>query len=233
MPLHAPEERRGRSPGGLYGDVVEELDASVARVMAALERLGLADNTLVVVTSDNGPWFQGSGGGVRGRKMELFEGGTRVPLIVRWPGRVPAGQVIDTPVTGLDLFPTLLELTGLPAPADRLLDGMSLVPLLAGGALGEREIWYFQIGVLRAVRAGRFKYHDRHRVLYGNPMDWPLAPFVDRGPWLFDLELDPDESYDVSDRHPDVAWRLGERLADKRRELEENPGGWLAGTPGS
>ena len=228
VPLHAPAERLGSSAGGLYGDVVEELDASVGRVLETLDRLGLAEDTLVVATSDNGPWFQGSGGGVRGRKMDVFEGGTRVPWIVRWPARVPAGQVVDAPITGLDLFPTMLEATGLPAPPDRVLDGASLLPRLGGGpAPPEREVWYFQIGVLRAVRAGRFKYHDRHRLLYGNPMDWALAPFVDKGPWLFDLERDPDESYDVSERYPEVARRLGERLAAKRREVEESPGGWM------
>jgi len=228
VPLHAPAERRGTSEGGLYGDVVEELDASVGRVLETLERLGLADNTMVVATSDNGPWFQGSGGGVRGRKMEVFEGGTRVPLIVRWPGRVVAEQVIDTPVTGLDLFPTMLDATALPAPEDRLLDGASMLPLLSGETpADERQIWYFQIGVLRAVRAGRFKYHDRHRLLYGNPMDWPVAPFVDRGPWLFDLELDPDESYDVGERHPARARDLETLLLEQRRELADNPRGWL------
>ena len=227
VPLHATAERRGSSAGGLYGDVVEELDASVGRVLEALERLGLADDTLVVATSDNGPWFQGSGGGVRGRKMDVFEGGTRVPLIVRWPERVPAGQVVATPATGLDLFPTVLEAAGLPAPGDRVLDGTSMLPLLTGEPPAEeREVWFFQIGVLRAVRAGRFKYHDRHRVFYGNPMDWPVAPFIDRGPWLFDLDLDASESYDVSERHAEVARQLGERLAEKRHELANNPGGW-------
>ncbi len=228
VPLHAPAARRGTSEGGLYGDVVEELDAGVGRVLRALDRLGLAESTLVVATSDNGPWFQGSGGGVRGRKMDVFEGGTRVPWIVRWPGQVAAGQVIDSPITGLDLLPTMLEATGLPAPEDRVLDGASLLPLLTGAApAAEREVWYFQIGELRAVRSGRFKYHDRHRLLYGNPMDWAVAPFVDKGPWLFDLELDPDESYDVSERHPEVARRLGAALQERRRELAHGLRGWL------
>jgi uncharacterized sulfatase len=234
VPLHAPAERRGSSPGGLYGDVVEELDSSVARIVETLDRLGVADDTLVVATSDNGPWFQGSGGGIRGRKMDLFEGGTRVPLIVRWPLRLPAGEVVDTPVSSLDLFPTMLEAAGLPPPEDRLLDGDSLLPLLtAERPMAERELWYFQIGVLRAVRAGRFKYHDRHRLLYGNPMDWPVAPFIDRGPWLFDLELDPSESYDVGDRHPEVLRRLAHRLGEKRRELSANPRGWRGGLAGA
>ncbi len=232
VPLAAAADRLGRSPAGLYGDVVEELDDSVGRVVAALERQGLAERTLVVVTSDNGPWFQGGQGGVRGRKFEVFEGGTRVPLIAWGPGLV-AARSIDEPVTALDLVPTMLEFAGLPAPTDRLLDGVSLAELLAGGPPPEREaIWYFQLGRLRAVRAGRFKYVDRRRLLYGNPMNWPLAPFVDRGPWLYDLSLDPDESYDVSQRHPEMRLRLSERLELERRRLADNRGGWLPAPAG-
>ena len=92
--------------------------------------------------------------------------------------------------------------------------------------MAEREVWYFQIGVLRGVRSGRFKYLDRRRLLYGNPMDWAVAPFVDKGPWLFDLELDPDESYDVGERHPEVARRMSERLRERRLELAEEARGW-------
>lgn len=227
-PLHASAERRGTSAAGLYGDVVEELDDSVGAVAGALERLGLADDTLVVVTSDNGPWFQGSPGGTRGRKHHIFEGGMRVPFIVRWPGRVPAGQVIDTPVIGLDLFPTVLELAGLPPPDDRVLDGESLVSLLTGGAppASPREICFFMINDLQAIRSGRFKYHDRHGVFYGNPMDWPWGPMRRQGPWLFDLELDPDESYDVSAKHPEVTARLRAAMERWDKAMAGNPRGW-------
>jgi len=228
VPLHASAERRGRSEGGLYGDVVEELDASVGAVIDALERSGVAERTLVVVTSDNGPWFQGSAGGVRGRKMDVFEGGMRVPLLACWPSRVPAGHVIDVPVVGVDLFPTLLELTRLPVPDDRVIDGQSLVGLLDGGASPRRDpVYYHRIAELQAVRDGRFKYHARHGLLYGNPMDWGWGPFIDRGPWLFDLELDPDESYDVAERYPAITGRLRALLESRRREQRDNPRGWL------
>jgi uncharacterized sulfatase len=226
IPLHVSADRLGTSEGGLYGDVVEELDDSVGAVLDALERLELADETLIVASSDNGPWFQGSPGGTRGRKLDIFEGGMRVPLLVRWPGRLEGGRVVDEPVVSVDLFPTVLELAGLPAPADRIVDGRSLVPLLEGGEIAERPIWYYQLGELRAVRSGRFKYHDRHGVFYGNPMDWPWGPMKRRGPWLFDLELDPDESYDISARHPEVARRLRELLEARQREFAENPRGW-------
>ena len=227
-PLHASAERRGTSAAGLYGDVVEELDDSVGAVVGALERLGLTENTLVVVTSDNGPWFQGSPGGTRGRKHHIFEGGMRVPFIVWRPGFVPAGQVIDAPVIGLDLFPTVLELAGLPPPDDRVLDGESLASLLAGGASPPpaREICFYLINDLQAVRSGRFKYHDRHGVFYGNPMDWPWGPMRRQGPWLFDLELDPGESYDVSGKHPEVTARLRASVEAWEEGMAENPRGW-------
>jgi uncharacterized sulfatase len=206
--------------------VVEELDWSTGAVLEALERAGVADSTLVLVTSDNGPWFQGSPGGVRGRKFDVFEGGMRVPMMVRWPGRVPVGAVDEAPVIGVDVFPTVLELFGLPSPSDRVIDGRSLARRLEGSRDLRGPIWFHQIGHVRAVREGRFKLHARHRVPFGNPPDFPLGTYVGRGPWLFDLELDPDESYDVSERHPETFARLRVLLESRRRELQENPPGW-------
>jgi len=227
IPLHAAADRRGRSPAGLYGDVVEELDESVGAVIEALERTGVADNTLVLVTSDNGPWFQGSPGGKRGRKMDIFEGGMRVPFIASWPGRVPGGRIVDDVVMGIDLFPTMLELIGLPAPQDRIIDGRSLVALLEGRPAPSRgPIYYHQMYVLRAVRQGRFKYHDRHGVFFGNPGGLRWAPMKPRGPWLFDLEQDPGESYDATDRYPQTAVELRALLEAHDQALTDNPRGW-------
>ncbi len=228
IPLHASAERRGTSDAGLYGDVVEELDWSLGEVMTALERTGVAEETLVLVTSDNGPWFQGSSGGTRGRKLDIFEGGMRVPLLVRWPGRVMADAENDEVVMGIDVFPTVLDLAALPLPEDRRIDGLSLAGLLTSGSAPEREaILYYQLGVLKAVRSGSFKYHVRHGVFFGNPMDWPWGPMKQRGPWLFDLAADPDESYDVTAKHPEVAERLRGLVAAKEREMAVNPQGWL------
>jgi arylsulfatase A-like enzyme len=227
IPLHVSKERLGTSTAGLYGDVVEELDDSVGAVLEALEQSDLSGETLIVVTSDNGPWFQGSPGGLRGRKFAVFEGGSRVPFIVRWPGKTPAGAARADLVSAVDLVPTLMETLGLPLPEDRFLDGRSLLGLLSGEVAGSREsVYFFQLGVLRAVRDRRFKYHDRHGVYFGNPMDWPWGPMRRRGPWLFDLESDPDESYDVSHRHPEVRRRLQSVLEAERAALIENPRGW-------
>jgi uncharacterized sulfatase len=227
IPLHVAEDRLGTSAAGRYGDVVEELDWSTGEILDALARTGVADNTLVVVSSDNGPWFQGSPGGVRGRKFDVFEGGMRVPFFVRWPARIPPGGVDEDLVVAIDLFPTVLDLLGIPSPPDRVIDGTSLVHRFDGGEVEPHgPIWFHQVGHLRAVREGRFKYHDRHRVPFGNPPDFSFGVWAQRGPWLFDLDLDPDESYDVSERHPETFARMGEMLRARRHELEDNPRGW-------
>jgi arylsulfatase A-like enzyme len=227
IPLHVGEDRLGSSSAGLYGDVVEELDWSTGEVLDALERAGVAKNTLVIVSSDNGPWFQGSPGGTRGRKFDVFEGGTRVPLLVRWPARIRPGRVDEDLVNLIDVFPTVLELLGVDPPTDRVIDGTSMVARFGRGVVEPRgPIWFHQVGRLRAVRLGRFKYHDRHRVPFGNPPDFALGVFAPRGPWLFDLELDPDESFDVSARHPETSAQMGLLLQERLRELEENPRGW-------
>jgi len=227
IPLHVGDDRLGRSVAGRYGDVVEELDWSTGEVLDALARAGVADSTLVVVSSDNGPWFQGSPGGVRGRKFDVFEGGMRVPFLVRWPERIDPGGVDEDLVNGIDLFPSVLEVLGVPAPTDRVIDGSSLIPRLGGGENSPRDpVWFHQVGHLRAVREGRFKYHDRHRVPFGNPPDFALGFWANKGPWLFDLELDPNESYDVSERHPETYERLGKMLEARLQELRNNPRGW-------
>jgi len=227
IPLHVGEERLGSSAAGLFGDVVEELDWSTGAVLEALERTGVVDNTLVVVSSDNGPWFQGSPGGVRGRKFDVFEGGMRVPFFVRWPARILPGGVDEDLVVAIDLFPTVLDLLGILSPPDRVIDGTSLVQRFGEGESKPRgPVWFHQVGHLRAVRDGRFKYHDRHRVPFGNPPDFSFGVWTQKGPWLFDLDLDPDESYDVSERHPETFARMAEMLRARRQELEGNPRGW-------
>ena len=227
IPLHVSQDRLGTSAAGRYGDVVEELDWSTGEVLDALERFGVAKNTLVVVSSDNGPWFQGSPSGLRGRKFDVFEGGMRVPFILRWPRRIAGGRVDEDLVCAIDLFPTVLELLEVPPPSDRLIDGESMFPRFGRKKAASRgPIWFHQVGHLRAVRQGRFKYHGRHRLPFGNPPDFSLGLWVRKGPWLFDIELDPDESYDVSERHPEIFARLGLMLEARLQELEENPRGW-------
>jgi uncharacterized sulfatase len=227
-PLHASEEQAGKSPAGSYGDVLADLDASTGAIVDALERLGLARNTLVLVTSDNGPWFEGSAGALRGRKNEVLEGGMRVPLIARWPGRIPAGQRIEEVAAAIDVLPTALRLAGLPLPADRIIDGIDLFPLLFGPRPkpSERPILYYSDRSLLAVRVGRWKAHRRHGFFGGFSWDWPVAPLFPKGPWLFDLVRDPDESYDISQKEPAELERLEGVMNDFESDLATNPRGW-------
>jgi arylsulfatase A-like enzyme len=121
----------------------------------------------------------------------------------------------------------MLEILGLEPPADRLIDGESLLPRLAGTSSEARgPIWFHQVGHLRAVRDGRYKYHDRHRVPFGNPPDFGFGRYAAKGPWLFDLDRDPDESYDVTARHPETFERLQRLFETRQRELRRNPRGW-------
>jgi uncharacterized sulfatase len=249
QPFFPSEGFAGRSDGGPYGDAVEELDWSVGEIVAALRRHDMDSNTLVVVTSDNGPWFEGSSGGLRGRKGQSYEGGFRVPFIAWWPGRIPAGSVVDTPSMHIDLFPTFLGLAGLGLPRDRLIDGVALWPLLSGREtdLAERMLVFFQQYDAEAVRMGRWKLNrsashwvwpiplDKRDNLAGtmaSNMDYKPSdsshsvPALGAWPMLYDLQRDPDESYNVATTQPDVAKKLGDRLSAWRQEFYANPRGW-------
>lgn len=228
IPLYTPSKDQGRSQAGLYGDVVEGLDDSVGAILDVLERRGQLDNTLVLITSDNGPWYEGNPGAVRGRKNQTWEGGVRVPLIAHWPAEIEAGRNSQVPVVGVDLLPTILSLLDLPTPTDRMLDGVDVAPLLMGeNEVEDRLIYYFSAngGGLDAVRDARFKYHRRRGVRTG---DWgeTFSFRVPQGPWLFDLENDPAESYDATQRYPAVAERMASHFTAKRSEMEDNPRGW-------
>ena len=171
VPIFASEKFRGRSAGGLYGDVVEELDWSVGEILAALRRLGIDDRTLVIFASDNGPWTSygdhaGSAVPFREGKLTTFEGGHRTPFIARWPKCVPAGRVTDELVTAMDVHATLATLIGARLP-DTGYDGRNFLPLLLGqpGAKGRDEFWYYSTGELQAVRLGQWKLHVPHEYL--------------------------------------------------------------------
>ena len=160
QPFFPSERFAGKSAGGPYGDAVSEFDWSVGEVRAALERLGIADNTLLLVTSDNGPWYEGSSGGFRGRKGQSYEGGFRVPLLAWWPGVVAAGVSDATPVMNIDFLPTFASLAGIGLPRDRTVDGRDISALLSGGAhdLGRRALYFFHDYDVEGVRMGPWKY---------------------------------------------------------------------------
>jgi arylsulfatase A-like enzyme len=248
-PLIPSPRFAGHSTGGDYGDAVEELDWSVGEVMRALADRKLLDDTLVVFSSDNGPWHLGNPGMLRGRKGQPMEGGQRVPTLVAWRGHLEAGRVVSGPAMNIDLFPTILRLAGLDLPSDRIVDGRDLWPLLAGetAASPHDALFFFHANVIDGVRAERWKYYR-----WLNLYTWPVpldkvntvpgrlahahvhtdattgrtVQLVTHDPLLFDLTRDPNESYDVAERTPDVASRLHAAIDTWETAFFANPRGW-------
>ena len=217
VPLFASKQFQKTSPRGLYGDVIEELDWSVGQIMKTLADEKLAENTLVVFTSDNGPWLTqgvagGSAGLLREGKGSTWEGGMRVPCIAWWPGKVRAGEVNREIACNLDLFNTTLELAGAEIPKDREIDGVSMVPMLTGTGHGLRDGFYFyRDEQLFAVRKGPFKVHLKTQPGYGQ-----AKAEVREKPLLFNLEQDPSEKYDLAAEHPEV---VADLVADAREHV--------------
>ncbi len=234
IPLHGAPEFRGRSPQGRYGDIIEEIDWSVGQIADALRRTGQDRRTLLIFTSDNGPWLVygnhgGSTAGLREGKGTSWEGGVREPFLAVWPGRIPAGTVCREPAMTIDLLPTVAGLIGAPMPEAKI-DGLDIWPLLSGrpGTDGsaprtphEALLFYYHGNNLEAIRSGKWKLvfpHSYQTVSALPPQDgWP-GKYVQRrcGLELYDLEADSGESRDVAADHPDVVARL-EDLANKAR----------------
>jgi arylsulfatase A-like enzyme len=233
-PLHVSERFRGRftdeqlsaiegedqTRDFLYPAVIEELDWSVGEILDVLDEVGIADNTLVVFTTDNGPTKtgRGSAGPLQGRKATVFEGGFRVPCLMRWPGRIPAGTVTNEIASAMDLLPTFARLAGEPVPNDRVLDGRDIWPVISGrpGATSPHEAFYYFGGNrLWGVRSGRWKLlYERERMPDDPPGEYQrrTGPIVRQG--LFDLEDDIGETTDVAEQHPEVTARL-QAMADR------------------
>lgn len=221
-PMHASEDFRGRSAGGLYGDAVEELDWGVGQILDTLSELGLEEETLVVFTSDNGPWWQGNPGFARGRKMQTFDGGFRVPFLARWPGTIPAGATSDEMSMNFDLFATCLALAGVPRPQDRIIDGQDIMPILVEAAPSSHDsLLFYNTRALVALRHGQWKYHRRYTT--ENSGYWPLK----QGPFLFDLSVDPNESYSLIESEPELAAEMAALFEARQAEMEGNLRGWL------
>lgn len=225
-PLFVRDTRSGRSRAGLYGDVLEEIDDSVGAIVSTLEDTGNLDNTLIIITSDNGPWFLGDAGSQRGRKGNTFEGGMRVPFIAHWPAAIAPGRTEKAMAMGTDLLPTVLEMLQLTPPTDRLLDGRSILRLLTQGGPSPHEYLYYYDGEkLFAVRDQRFKYRGPAGVFYGSDQ-MPVAGAIPQKEWLFDLAGDPRESYDTSDRNPEKLAQLRSAFEAKKKEMADNKRGW-------
>lgn len=234
VPLAASERFLGKSGAGLYGDVIREIDWSVGEILKALRQNGLDKDTLVVFSSDNGPWrpygdHAGSPGGLREGKGTTFEAGFRVPGIFRWPGKVPAGAVCDEVASTMDLLPTFAALAGAKLPEAKI-DGHDIRPLISGEP-GAKTPWkwfyYYWPDQLQAVRSGDWKLHVPHKHRHQTEpagRDGKSAGEVTQEIELslFDLSKDPTETTNVADRHPEVVQRLLRMIAIGRKELGDS-----------
>ena len=222
VPLHAGKAFRGKSPRGPYGDAVEEIDWSVGQILAALRDEGLAESTLVVFTSDNGPWLikqlqGGSAGLLREGKGSTWEGGVRVPCLAWWPGTIAPGRTSLDLASELDLFTTCLDLAGAKLPEDRPIDGVSLAPVLRGtGPSPRTHIYYYHAVELMAVRRGPWKLHLKTI----NPAAGQEKTQTHNPPLLFQLTIDPSERINVADQHPDVIEQLLKDIEKHRGDLK-------------
>jgi len=227
VPIFASERFTGTSRAGLYGDVVETIDWSVGQLLAQLRELGIDDRTLVVFTSDNGPWQNmpqrmfsndtiqpwhcGSSGPLRGSKGDTYEGGSRVPAIFRWPGTIPGGQVSADMATAMDLFPTLLNAAGAPLPEDRVLDGHDMLPFLQGEAPSPTGTYlYYLRWELQGIRVGSWKYR--------------MVPSASgqASEELYELESDPGEQFNRIGEQPTKAAELKAHMIQEDEKLRRS-----------
>ncbi|WP_057940234.1 sulfatase family protein [Algoriphagus resistens] len=218
VPLFTSDDFRGTSERGLYGDVIEEIDWSVGEILTTLKENGLAENTYVIFTSDNGPWlvFDGQGGSsglLFGGKGTSYEGGVRVPAVIWGPGNVKPGVVSKMGST-LDILPTIVSLAGAKIPQDRLYDGFDLSPVLKGENQSPREeMFYYHGDHLFAVRKGDFKLY----YYSNNPAGYPEKLEKLEMVTLYNLVQDPSERFNLADKHPEVIQEI-EVLAKKHQE---------------
>ncbi len=242
VPLYASEKFKGKSKQGLYGDVMMEIDWGIGEIIKALEETGLDENTLVIFTSDNGPWLNygnhaGTTGGLREGKGTSYEGGQRVPCLMMWKGVIAEGVVCNKLVSGIDILPTLAAIADAPLPKN-IIDGVNILPLLKGDSEAnprETFYYYYRHNSLEAVRHGSWKLVFPHpgRTYEGFQPGSDGAPgqvnnrFSFEG-GLYNLRRDPGERYDVSASNPEIIKTLevmaGQARQDLGDELTDNPG---------
>lgn len=239
--LAVSDQFKGKSAGGIYGDVIEEIDWNVGRLLQVLKDEGLDENTYVIFTSDNGPWYLGrspahlkrigpeaaqhggSAAPLRGAKTSAWEGGHRVPFVVRAPGRVPAGTQSDVVTATMDLLPTLAKLAGGQTPTDRVVDGRDISTLFQtadGSQVQQKPYFFYARTRLVGVRFGKWKLHlprpeDKRWVKFWKTED--VVAFSK--PMLFDLDADIAESHDLAEQHPEVVAELMKHIEFARSDI--------------
>lgn len=221
VPLHPGKAFAGKSKRGAYGDVVEEIDWAMGKLLETLQKEGLSENTIVWFISDNGPWVLkneagGSAGLFRDGKGSTWEGGVRVPCIAYWPGQI-GGQVNEQIVTAMDVYATNAWLGGTDIPRDRVVDGQNIASYLGFSGIKEKEETpYFYFGIqnkLMAVRKGKWKLHIKTYSQLG------IDYFKGELPLLFDLEADPSEKYNQAAKHPEIVQELNALYESKLKEI--------------
>ncbi len=222
VPLFVSEEFEGRSEAGLYGDVIEEMDWGMGQLLDTIQELGLDEDTLVIFTSDNGPWLTygdhgGSAGPLREGKGTTFEGGMRVPCVMRWPGHIEAGRVERSMACTLDFMPTFMQLAGGAPPTDRVIDGVDISGVLMGtGRRVHEEFHYFHRGKHEAYRSGKWKIKRPFKGrVYGEMMEHPAL--------LFDLDADPGEQNNLAGKHPEIVEAMQKGMDDFWESLQPVP----------
>ncbi len=236
VPLFVSDKFKGKSNRGLYGDVIMEIDWSVGQILKALKDDGLEDNTLVIFTSDNGPWLAygnhaGSALPYREGKGTAWEGGQREPFIARWPGKLPVGKIIDVPVMAIDILPTIANITDSELP-EKTIDGMNVWKVLTGESEESPQevyFYYYRVNELHGVRYGKWKLYFPHtyRTMDGQepgkdglPGEYRMVDLKEIE--LYDLENDESETINVADEHPEVVEKIKELADDMRRRLGDS-----------
>jgi len=210
IPIYASDDFAGKSPAGLYGDVIEEIDYNTGKILDALVEYGIDENTMVIFSSDNGPWLSfkthgGSAGALRGGKQSNWEGGHRVPCIIRWPARINEGTLITSQVTNMDILPTIMNIINGRLPVNKI-DGQDIGGLLTGsGNMPEPYpfLYYSTEGVASGIRAGDYKYVK-----------------IDDEEYLFDIDIDFREKFNLIEDMPEKAEEMKEMLEDIDEEIE-------------
>lgn len=225
LPIYPPDRFMRESQNGRYGAAVQAIDWSVGVLLHELKQLGLDDNTLVIFTSDNGSRGRDEGGSnepLRGHKGTTWEGGQRVPCLMRWPAQIPPNTVCREMTTAMDLYPTLANAAHVPIPQGRVIDGKDIGPLMQGevDAVSPHDaFFYYMMETLMAVRSGRWKLHVR-------TFRWPDR-VIEEMPALYDLETDIGETKNVYDQHPEVVAELMAKLEACRADLGDEAVGMM------
>ena len=221
-PAQVSEDFAGSSQAGTYGDCMQEVDWSVGQIVEKLEEEGLRDDTLIIFSSDNGPWYEGATGGQRGRKASKYNGGSHVPLIASMPGTLPSGKEEDSLMSGLDIFPTVLSMLGIDLPQDRVIDGIDMWSAWKGESDPKRTMLFLNDDKDSfAMVENNFKYIERAPSEMGHY--WNLQ----QGPFLYNMDTDPEEAYDVSAHYPEIAADMAQGLEQFKQSLQENIRGWI------